>query len=86
MAPGASASVHIPSATTLASKGTYKNTATASAGNAPSVSASATIEVTAPVIPATSLTESASATIENNEIPVTFTYQEKNTGTVGITG
>ena len=86
MAAGASASVHVVSATTLASKGTYKNTATASAGNAPSVSASATIVVTAPVIPATSLTESASATIENNEIPVTFTYQEKNTGTVGIVG
>ena len=86
MAPGASASVHIQSATTAASVGTYKNTATASATNAPSVSATASIMVTVPIIPHTSLTEKASVTIENNEIPVTFTYSETNTGTVGITG
>jgi uncharacterized repeat protein (TIGR01451 family) len=48
MAPGASASVHISSVTTAASAGTYPNTATASAGNAPSVNASATIVVLAP--------------------------------------
>jgi hypothetical protein len=86
MATGGSASVHIQSATTAASPGTYKNTATASSTNTPSVSASATITVTVPVIPHTSLTEKASVKIENNEIPVTFTYTEKNTGTVGITG
>ena len=86
MASGGSASVHIQSATTTASPGTYKNTATASATNAPSVSAMATVTVTVPVVPHTSLTETASVTIENNDVPVTFTYSETNIGTVGITG
>jgi uncharacterized repeat protein (TIGR01451 family) len=84
MAPGASASVHISSATTVASAGTYKNTATASATNAPSIMASATIVVTA--IPSTSLTETASAKVIANGTAVTFTYQEKNTGSIGISG
>ena len=48
MAPGASNSVHISSATTSASAGSYPNTATASATNHPSVDASATIVVLAP--------------------------------------
>ncbi len=84
MAPGASASVHISSATTVASAGTYKNTATASATNAPSIMASATIVVTA--IPSTSLTETASAKVIANGTAVTFTYLEKNTGSIGISG
>jgi len=83
MAPGASASVHISSATTLASSGTYKNTATASATNAPSITASATIVVTA--IPSTSLKETASAKVIANGTSVTFTYLETNTGSIGIT-
>ena len=48
MAPGASASIHIISATTKDSAGTYPNTATASASNTDSVQASATIVVLAP--------------------------------------
>ncbi len=82
LAPGASASVHITSATTLASAGTYKNTATASATNAPNITASATIVVTA--IPSTSLKETASAKVIANGTSVTFTYRETNTGTIGI--
>jgi len=84
LAPGASAPVHISSATTVASAGTYKNTATASATNAPSIMASATIVVTA--IPSTSLTETASAKVIANGTAVTFTYLEKNTGRIGISG
>jgi uncharacterized repeat protein (TIGR01451 family) len=84
LAPGASASVHVSSATTVASAGTYKNTATASATNAPSIMASATIVVTA--LPSTSLTETASATVIANGTAVTFTYLEKNTGSIGISG
>jgi uncharacterized repeat protein (TIGR01451 family) len=85
MIPGATASVHISSPTTSASAGTYKNTATASASNAPSVSATATIVVT-PTIPSTSLTEKTSAKLISNGTAVTFTYLEENTGSVGITG
>jgi uncharacterized repeat protein (TIGR01451 family) len=48
MAPGASISVHIASATTAASAGTYPNTATASASNTGSVHDSATIDVIPP--------------------------------------
>ena len=45
MAPGASASVHVSSATTSGSAGTYSNTATVSATNAPSANASASVTV-----------------------------------------
>jgi LPXTG-motif cell wall-anchored protein len=47
MAPGDGASVHVSSATTDASVGTYDNTATAAATNAPPVEASATTKVIA---------------------------------------
>jgi uncharacterized repeat protein (TIGR01451 family) len=45
LAPGASASVHVHSGTTVWSAGTYPNTATASATNSPKVQASATTKV-----------------------------------------
>jgi uncharacterized repeat protein (TIGR01451 family) len=46
LAAGASASVHVSSATTSGSTGTYNNTATVSAVNAPSAGALASIQVT----------------------------------------
>jgi uncharacterized repeat protein (TIGR01451 family) len=85
MAPGASASVHIKSATTVGSVGTYNNTATASATNAPSISASATIVIPPVAIPHTVLKETVSAKVVASGTAVKFTYLEKNTGTVGIT-
>jgi uncharacterized repeat protein (TIGR01451 family) len=50
LAAEASASVHIVSATTAASGGTYENTATATADNAPPVDATATVVVLPPAL------------------------------------
>ena len=86
LAPGASATVHISSGTSSTCNVTLKNTATASATNAPSVSASATIVVTPSSPPQTSLSESGSVDRQGSWTTVTFTYKEKNTGNVGITG
>ena len=47
MAPGASAQVHVTSATSTATSGTFTNTATARAANHPAVNATAVTEVTA---------------------------------------
>ncbi|MDQ1456480.1 MAG: hypothetical protein QOH28_2100 [Actinomycetota bacterium] len=66
LAPGASASVHVTSATTSASVGDYPNTATASTTNGTPVHATATISVIAPssvVIQGTTTTTSTSTTI-----------------------
>jgi hypothetical protein len=86
LAPGGSASVHVSSATSASCSTTLtlKNTATASATNAPSVSASATIVVQASSPPSTSLSESAATSKQGSWTTVTFTYKEKNTGSVGI--
>jgi uncharacterized repeat protein (TIGR01451 family) len=88
LVPGASASIHIASATSsiCATVITLKNTATASASNAPDVSASATIVVQPVSPPKTTLTETASTYTQGYSTTITFTYKEKNTGTVGITG
>ena len=74
LAPGASVSVHITSATTTASAGSYLNTATASATNAPSVSASATIVVSPASPPKTSLGETATTSTQGSWTTITFTY------------
>jgi uncharacterized repeat protein (TIGR01451 family) len=86
LAPGASVSVHISSGTSSTCDVTLKNTATASATNAPSVSATATIVVTPSSPPQTQLSESASTDRQGYSTTVTFTYKEKNTGNVAITG
>jgi uncharacterized repeat protein (TIGR01451 family) len=89
LAPGASAKIHITSSTSSScgSTITLKNTATASATNAPSVSASATIVVQPSTPPQTQLSESGtSSQAHGHWTTLTFTYLEKNTGTVGITG
>lgn len=52
-----SVSVHVTSATTAASGGTYDNTATASADNAPSVDASATVVVLPPALKITKVAD-----------------------------
>jgi uncharacterized repeat protein (TIGR01451 family) len=85
MAPGATASVHIKSGTSSTCNQTLKNTATASATNAPSVSASATIVVQVPSPPKTSLSETAATKTEGSWTTITFTYKESNIGSVGIT-
>jgi len=86
LAPGASVKVHISSSTssTCGTTLTLKNTATASATNAPSVSASATIVVSPASPPKTSLGETATTSTQGSWTTITFTYQEKNTGSVGI--
>ncbi|TMC46867.1 MAG: DUF11 domain-containing protein, partial [Chloroflexi bacterium] len=59
LAIGASASVHIVSATTFASAGSYPNTATATPTNAPAVSASAATKVLDPNLSITKTADSA---------------------------
>jgi hypothetical protein len=50
------------------------------------VSASATIVVSPPSPPKTSLSETATTKSQGYNTTITFTYKESNTGTVGITG
>jgi uncharacterized repeat protein (TIGR01451 family) len=80
LAPGASVSVHIASGTTAASAGSYPNTATASASNAPSKDASATIDVLAPAL---SITKVADASPVNTGDPIGFSITVKNSGAAG---
>ena len=80
MAPGASNSVHILSATTTNSAGTYPNTATASATNAPSVQASAEIVVLAPSL---SIVKLADASPVNTGDQIGFSITVSNSGAPG---
>jgi uncharacterized repeat protein (TIGR01451 family) len=80
MAPGASASVHISSATTGGSAGSYENTATASATNASSVMASATIVVRAPGL---SIKKTADATPVSVGTAIGFTVTVTNSSAAG---
>jgi uncharacterized repeat protein (TIGR01451 family) len=80
MAPGASNSVHIVSATTSASAGSYPNTATASATNTGSVQASATIVVLAPSL---SIVKVADQTPVSTGDPIGFSVTVSNSGAEG---
>jgi uncharacterized repeat protein (TIGR01451 family) len=80
LAADASVSVHIVSATTAASGGTYDNTATASATNAPSVEASATIVV---LPPALSITKTADAPQVDAGQKIGFTVTVSNSDAEG---
>jgi uncharacterized repeat protein (TIGR01451 family) len=77
LAPGASISIHISSATTAASAGSYPNTATASASNTGSVQASATIVVQAPDL---SITKSADDNAVSAGEDIGFTIEASNAG------
>jgi uncharacterized repeat protein (TIGR01451 family) len=72
--------VHITSPTTSGSAGTYPNTATASSGNAPSVNATATVVVQAPVLAITKTADSANVTSGD---PVGFTVTVSNSDASG---
>ena len=80
MGPGDTASVHIVSATTAASGGTYPNTATATADNHGPVDATATIVV---VPPALSITKTADAPQVNAGEPIGFTVTVANSDAEG---
>jgi uncharacterized repeat protein (TIGR01451 family)/LPXTG-motif cell wall-anchored protein len=80
MAPGASASVHIASATTKDSAGTYPNTATAAASNADSVQSTATIVVLPPNL---SITKTADATPVSAGDQIGFTVIVANSNSEG---
>src|SRR5262249_36100360 len=78
LASGASASVHIVSATTFASCKAYPNTATASATNSNSVEASATITVSCPNL---TVTKTADAPTVSAGDDIGFTITVNNSGT-----
>jgi uncharacterized repeat protein (TIGR01451 family) len=80
MDPGATASVHIVSATTAASGGTYPNTATATADNHGPVDATATIVV---MPPALSITKTADAPQVVAGEPIGFTVTVANSDAEG---
>jgi uncharacterized repeat protein (TIGR01451 family) len=80
LAPGATVSVHITSATTAASAGTYPNTATAKGTNTDTVHDSATIVVLAPAL---SITKVADATPVNTGDPIGFAITVKNSAAPG---
>jgi uncharacterized repeat protein (TIGR01451 family) len=75
-----SASVHIISATTAASGGTYDNTATATSDNAPSVNASATVVVQPPAL---SITKTADAPQVDAGQKIGFTVTVSNSDAEG---
>jgi uncharacterized repeat protein (TIGR01451 family) len=77
---GASVSVHITSATTAASAGTYPNTATAVASNHPPVDDSASIDVLAPAL---SITKTADASPVSTGDPIGFAVTVKNSAAPG---
>ncbi|MGH7746360.1 MAG: hypothetical protein ACREQ5_16620, partial [Candidatus Dormibacteria bacterium] len=83
MAAGASYTVAITSTTNANSAGTYPNTATASASNAPSVNSSATIVVLAPNV---MLAKSADHATVNAGDPIGFTVTISNPGTSATVG
>jgi uncharacterized repeat protein (TIGR01451 family) len=80
MAANTSHSVHISSATSFASCATYTNVATASATNAPSLEASASVTVHCPAL---SITKTADATPVNTTEPIGFTVTVANSGAQG---
>jgi uncharacterized repeat protein (TIGR01451 family) len=81
LAPGAGASVHIASPTSFASAGSYSNTATASAGDAPSVNATAGITVQAPAL---NLVKTADASTVSAGTAIGFTVTVSNNAAPGI--
>lgn len=83
MAPGAHYTVAISSTTNASSAGTYPNTATASASNAPSVHSSATIVVLAPNV---QLAKSADEGTVNAGDRIGFTVTITNPGTGATVG
>ncbi|HEY8755194.1 MAG TPA: DUF11 domain-containing protein [Candidatus Dormibacteraeota bacterium] len=83
MAATDSYTIHITSSTTAASAGTYPNTATASASNAPSVNASATIVVLAPNM---MVAKSADSGTVSAGSAIGFTVTITNPGTSTTTG
>ncbi len=80
LAPGALVSVHISSPTTGASGGSYLNTATASATNAPSVSKSATIVVDPPGL---SISKTADAPPVSAGTSIGYTVTVSNSALAG---
>jgi uncharacterized repeat protein (TIGR01451 family) len=80
LASGASASVHLGSATSLASVGSYSNAATASASNAPSIHASASIDLQAPAL---SITTTADASAVSAGAAIGFTITASNSAASG---
>jgi uncharacterized repeat protein (TIGR01451 family) len=80
MVPGASDLVHITSPTTIASVGTYLNTATVSATNAPSSSASATIVVNTPAL---TITKTADASPVSGGTAIGYTVTVSNSAAAG---
>jgi uncharacterized repeat protein (TIGR01451 family) len=84
MAPGTSNSVHITSATTIASVGTYPNTATANATNIPApIQASATTNVYGPDL---TITKTADAPSVVAGSPIGFTVMVSNVSNGPTTG
>ena len=80
LAADESAGVHIVSATTAASGGTYDNTATASADNHPPVDATATVVVEPPAL---SITKVADAKQVTAPAPIGFTITVANADAEG---
>ncbi len=80
MAAGSSATVHVSSATTAESAGTYANTATASGSNASSVQASATTSVLAPAL---SITKTADDPSVSTGSPIGYTVTVANSSAAG---
>jgi uncharacterized repeat protein (TIGR01451 family) len=80
LTPGSSISIHISSPTTFASAGTYLNTVTASATNAPSTSQSATIVVQPPGL---SITKTADATPVSAGTAIGYTVTVLNSAAAG---
>ncbi len=80
LAPGGAVSVHISSATTSASAGTYVNTATSSATNAGTLTSTATIVVEAPAL---TIKKTADATPVMPGTNMGFTIVLSNASTAG---
>jgi LPXTG-motif cell wall-anchored protein/uncharacterized repeat protein (TIGR01451 family) len=83
MGPGDSASVHIVSATTAASGGTYPNTATASADNNSPVNATATIVVQPPALTITKTADAPQVTA-GDKIGFTITVANSDADGTGL--
>lgn len=83
LAAGASASVHVVSATTAATGGTLANTATASAANAAPVTASASVTVNRPALAVTKAADAGTVTAGG---AVGFTVAVSNAGPGTATG
>jgi uncharacterized repeat protein (TIGR01451 family) len=79
-----SVTVHVSSSTSFAACTTYDNTATASAGNAPDVQASANIACTSPQVVITKTPDHSAPVNAGSQIG--FTVEIKNTGQGAATG